>query len=309
MAISQDRAAFDSPARAAPLPGVFSRPCESLPAASLATPSLCAHSEVSRTITDTEASSCSINSASTHLKLDGSEHSGIASRHTDARERVETLLRRPPRAGTALWRLGDEAPAGYRTVSSGHTELDEQLPGSGWPIGGLTEIVVERQGIGELQLVLPALSALSLQGQAIVWVAPPFVPYAPSLEAYGLDLGQLLWIRRATLNDRLWAAEQALRSGACGAVLLWLAPEHAAQVKPKALRRLQLAAEQGKSLALSFWRRAPEVSPAVLRLAVSAAAQTQDRYAPRVSVALLKCRGRGVGCRLELNLALGSARS
>ena len=48
----------------------------------------------------------------------------------------------------------------------------------------------------------------------------------------------------------LWAMEQALRSGACSAVLGWAAP-----CELQALRRLQLAAEQSRCLAVLFRRQ------------------------------------------------------
>ena len=44
-------------------------------------------------------------------------------------------------------------------------------------------------------------------------------------------------------RDALWAAEQILRSGCCGALLLW--QQH---VRSEALRRLHLAAQSGETL-------------------------------------------------------------
>jgi hypothetical protein len=66
-------------------------------------------------------------------------------------------------------------------------------------------------------------------------------------------------------GQRLWAAEQALKSGACGVVLLW--PE---QIQTSQLRRLQLAAEQGDCPGILFrsLRTASQGSPAALRLHV-----------------------------------------
>jgi len=63
----------------------------------------------------------------------------------------------------------------------------------------------------------------------------------------------------------LWAAEQALKSGGCGAVLAW--PQ---QVQTVQLRRLQLAAERGNCPAILFRppRAARQGSPAALRLRV-----------------------------------------
>lgn len=195
------------------------------------------------------------------------EHQPAGS-HQSSTNALEALLRHP-----ALWRTSDSA-SGLHTLPTGFMALDALLPGGGWPLGALTEIVVERQGLGELAITLPALADLCLQGRSVAWVAPPYVPYAPALQAAGIDLAQVLWLRSTSLDDRLWAAEQALRSGVCGAVLLWLTPEHATGMTPHALRRLQLAAEQGQSLAFLFWRRAIDSSPAMLRLRVGASTNT-----------------------------------
>src|SRR5215472_4628502 len=63
----------------------------------------------------------------------------------------------------------------------------------------------------------------------------------------------------------VWALEQTLGSGACDAVLGWVR-----QVKPRDIRRLQLAAERGRTLGVLFRprRAAREASAAVLRLSV-----------------------------------------
>ena len=215
---------------------------------------------------------------------------------------LDTLLRHPK-----LWRPGDQGPGspGWSTEATGHPVLDESLPGRGWPYGALTEIIVAQQGIGELALVLPALARLAARGRAVVWVAPPYVPYAPALEQQGLALPGLIWLRAQPgvgLGEHLWAAEQALRSGICGAVLIWM-PETPVKgrvrVNARVLRRLQLAAEQGDALGFVFWRRAPESSPAALKIRVSAlrssAAQEQPgkQLSRAVLLEILKCRGLG----------------
>ena len=84
----------------------------------------------------------------------------------------------------AIWRGGDCAPE-PAALPSGFPALDAMLPGRGWPGGALTEIVLEREGIGEIRLTLPALARLQAQGRDIAWIAPPHVPYAPALAAQG----------------------------------------------------------------------------------------------------------------------------
>jgi hypothetical protein len=66
-----------------------------------------------------------------------------------------------------------------------------------------------------------------------------------------------------TERERLWALEQALRSGACAAVLTW--PRTA---DFRTLRRLQLAAETGRGVGLLTYPPQADIrhSPATLRL-------------------------------------------
>jgi len=148
-------------------------------------------------------------------------------------------------------------------LPSGFAELDAHLPGGGWPSGAIAELMSDAIGIGELGLLMPALSSLARAGRYIAWIAPPYLPYAPALAQRGLPLERVLLIRTQTLQQSLWATEQALRCPAIGAVLSW-----PAYIVDKNVRRLQLAAETGGSL--GFIYRPPEAadesSPAALRL-------------------------------------------
>ena len=182
---------------------------------------------------------------------------------------IEIQLKAPP-AGRgipqhpALWRGGDLARMAVPGVASGFAALDAELPGGGWPVGGLTELMPAHEGIGELRLLGGALARLSATGRHLAWIAPPHRPYAPALAAAGIHLAQLVVVRTKTAQETLWATEQALRSNACGAVLAW----PAAGVDYPALRRLQIAAEGSRALAFLFRlpRAAQNTSPAVLRL-------------------------------------------
>jgi cell division inhibitor SulA/protein ImuA len=175
-----------------------------------------------------------------------------------------TLLARPDiRRGDALAQVASPG------VPTGFAALDAELPGGGWPTGCLSELLPAHEGIGELRILGPALAALSRAGKRIAWIAPPHLPYAPALDAAAIALPQLLIVKTAAARDTLWAAEQALASAACGAVLVW-----PGTVKYAALRRLQLAAEKARALAVLFRaaRAADEASPAALRLALHTAA-------------------------------------
>ena len=164
-----------------------------------------------------------------------------------------------------IWRGDALSRANVRAIASGFPELDAELPGGGWPAGALTEIFPAHEGIGELRLLGPALAALSARGEPLVWIAPPYLPYAPALAAAGIDPAKLVIVRAGSDRDALWAAEQALRSNACGAVLAW--PR---RIKYVELRRLQIAAEGARAAAFLFrpCDAARESSPAALRVAV-----------------------------------------
>jgi cell division inhibitor SulA/protein ImuA len=182
----------------------------------------------------------------------------------------------------AIWRGRSAAP--LPVLASGFAALDAQLPGKGWPRTGLIEILPARFGSGELDLLLPALAALTQAAAArwCVWVAPPLMPFAPALATRGIVLERVAVVQ----GERpLWAFEQALGSGACDAALAWVRA-----ARPREIRRLQLAAERGRSLGVLFRprRAAKEPSGAVLRLAL-------ERRGVAVRITLLKGRGaRGV---------------
>lgn len=197
---------------------------------------------------------------------------------------IEALLHSHP---SHLWRAREQGGAAARQpagLPTGHATLDRILPGGGWPRQGLIEILGDRSGAGELQLLLPALASLcrpGVRGGWVAWVSPPQRPYAPALAAAGLDVGRMLVVQAPGATE--WAMDQALRSEACSAVLGWSVARDAA-----ALRRLQLAAEQSRSLAVLFrpLRAGLEPSPAVLRLALLGNGEAGD-----LQVRIVKSRG------------------
>ncbi len=170
-------------------------------------------------------------------------------------QQLSELLAHP-----SVWR--GRSRAAMETLPTGFAALDAGLPGGGWPRHGLVEILTPGPGVGELYLLLPALAALSRAQPArwCTWVSPPHEPFAPALAAHGVVADRMLVVRT---HLPLWAQEQALKSGACAAALVWLT-----RASPKAIRRLQLAAEQGRALGVLYrsQRHADEASPAMLRV-------------------------------------------
>ena len=196
---------------------------------------------------------------------------------------LEALLQNP-----RVWR-GHGHVRVAQGLSSGYDKLDRLLPGGGWPRQALTEILIGQYGIGELQLLMPALASLCIEEPGaepvepgwIAWVAPPLQPYPPALQKWGIDLSRMLIVRPRDDSEVLWSAEQALSSGTCAAVLLW--PQ---MLDDQASRRLQLAAEKGGSWAVAFRPLTARTQPsaAALRIELSAG-QSGTR------LAILKSRG------------------
>jgi len=207
----------------------------------------------------------------------------IGSRRAQTLEQLARLCRNgaPSRMASRL-----AAPSGF-------PELDASLPGGGWPIGAIAELMSDAIGIGELSLLVPVLSRLARAGRYIAWIAPPYLPYAPALAQRGLPLERMLLIHTRSLQESLWAAEQALRCPAVGAVLGW--PAYSID---KNVRRLQLAAEAGGSLGILY--RPPEAaresSPAALRLRLHSAPDG-------LAVEIQKSRGGRAGLKLRVGVA------
>jgi len=197
-----------------------------------------------------------------------------------------------------LWRGSDLAHAVAPGVPTGFPLLDAEIPGGGWPVGSLTEVLRTQEGIGELRILAPALAALSAQGRYLAWISPPYAPYAPALARAGIDPGRLFIVRTGSEKETLWATEQALRSKACGAVLAW-----SGAVRYPELRRLQLAAEGSRGLAFLFRanRAAEESSPSALRIAIA-----PERN--RLALKILKRRGAPLDRPIHLPAAAFASR-
>lgn len=136
-----------------------------------------------------------------------------------------------------IWRADELAVGRATTLATGHASLDHEFPNGGWPRSSLVELLVQQHGIGEMQLLKPVLAALSRQ-QHVAFVQPPYLPHTMAFKAWQLLDKNVLWLRPQRSADALWSAEQILKNGSCGAVVLWQS-----NVRPEALRRLNLAAQ------------------------------------------------------------------
>jgi len=168
-------------------------------------------------------------------------------------------------------------------VGSGFAALNAALPGGGWPVGALVELLQPAGAALEWGLLAPLVAACQVAGQRVVLVAPPHRPFSPALAACGVDLQAVLSVQVQAPAQRLWAVQQALTCADVGVVLAWLP-----QARAASLRSLHLTAQtQRKHLFICRSVGAQqESSAAVLRL------RLQAGTAPgQLAVQILKRRG------------------
>jgi len=157
----------------------------------------------------------------------------------------------------------------HQRIPTGFGALDARLCEQGWPLGTCIEVLSDASGMGAMGLFLPAMEELSEQERWQAFIAPPYTPYAPLLAARGVDTQKVLLVHPREREELLWSTEQALRSGTCSVVFSWLGN---GEYRYAELRRLQLAAARGNTLAVLFRSQeaAHQHAPAALRLQMNA---------------------------------------
>jgi hypothetical protein len=196
---------------------------------------------------------------------------------------------------TGLWRASSIDADYKQHCSTGFTNLDQELPGAGWPADGVTEFLHDRAGIGELRLLAPALARMTHeQNRWVLFVSPPYIPYPPALAQAGIDLTRVIVSQPRTSKDYLWVLEKALASQSCSAVIAW-----PGRIHEKQIRRLQLASKDGYSWGILFrsGESSKNASPAELRLrlrplSVNSQGYSQGKENSAITVKILKRRGR-----------------
>lgn len=179
---------------------------------------------------------------------------------------------RVPLVDALRQQLGKWGPAATEespTFSCGAAAVDRLLPGGGLRHGMLVEWVgvttggppAEKSTIkqnargsvrtagrlpvaaGGATLGLLAAREACREGGMLVLVDRDQTFYPPAAAAWGVDLERLLVVRPQNARDELWAAVQALRSPVVAAVWAFID-----RIESRAFRRLQLAAEAGRTL-------------------------------------------------------------
>lgn len=146
----------------------------------------------------------------------------------------------PPGVAAALWRGDELAAPGGTVVPTGFAALDAVLPGGGWPVGAVTELLQPQFSLAEAQLLLPAVALQAGPRRQVLVIGSPHEPFLAGWHAWGVQADCVLRVQPGTPAEALWVVEQALQASGIGAVLAWL--PHAA---PAQLRRLQSCATGG----------------------------------------------------------------
>ena len=174
-------------------------------------------------------------------------------------------------------------------IATSFAVLDAFLPWRGWPVGAMTEIMTDTTGCGEMSLLLPAMARLTQEKRPILMIGAPHTLYAPALTQAGVDPSRVTQINPSSTSkqskENLWSAEQALKTGLPGMVVLWTPASQS--VAPEVLRRLHLSTLGRDTMLIHFRGKSSmsQPSPAWLRFGFAA----DDTH---IRLQVLKCRGR-----------------
>lgn len=194
-------------------------------------------------------------------------------------------------------RLAGLERAQHGCAPTGFAALDRALQG-GLRIGALNELLLGGAGSGALEALLPALAHAQRPPRLLAWIGPERLPYPPALALAGFDLARVLLVRAPDPREHAWALDLVLRSGACDVVIAPLQ-----RLDDAALRRLQLAAEATRALALLVrpLACAGEPSPAAVRLEAAPLASPDPRRR-RLRVTVRRCRGGSLQAAAPIDL-------
>ncbi len=197
-------------------------------------------------------------------------------------------------------------------ISLGVSSIDASLPDGGLyahalhevvagDASGLSQVAARASASGFAAFLLARLAGHTIAGHhssPVLWCCKRKTKrgtgdlYAPGMATYGLDHKRLLIARGLRPQEVLWAMEEGLSSGALAAVI-----GEPGAIDPVALRRLQLAAEAGRTAVVLLLSECalPVATPAYTRWRISPlplpAIQDHRAASFHWRVELLKCRG------------------
>jgi protein ImuA len=230
----------------------------------------------------------------------------------DARKHLVNGLRRQ----LGRWQAADAAEDAV-VFSSGVAAIDRLLPGGGLRHGMLVEWLAGPSGaVGSGAATLSLLGAREAceEGGALVVINRGQTFYPPAAAAWGIDLDRMIVVHPKNARDELWAAVQALRSPAVAAMFATID-----RLDSRAFRRLQLAAQAGRTLGMlirpASAREEPSWADVTLEVETRAKSQESRARIPapdsrlltlnfhrRIQVRLLRCNNGRAGDSVVLEI-------
>ena len=213
--------------------------------------------------------------------------------HKPARSERLEALRAQVRAIESAG-LGD----GRECLPFGVEAMDSRLAGGGLACAALHEAAGERPGLSDSAAATLFLASVAARREGpVLWALGSRDLFAPGLALAGLEPGRVLYAECGRDEDVLAVMEEGLRHGGLAAVV-----GEAGRVPMAAARRLQLAAEEGGTIALMLkrWRKGGgeplgEPSAAVTRWRLACVPSAPLPVAgigrPRWRLALVRQRG------------------
>lgn len=173
-------------------------------------------------------------------------------------------------------------------VRTGWMGVDQAL-GGGLAAGALHEWIVDGLAVPPLR-VLMHLARRAMNGLAVAWIGRACWPYPPALaRGWGADrelLDRSIFVDAASIDERVWAIDLALRCPAVAAVVA-----DASGLGLAATRRLQLAAADGGGIGLLARPSAERGAISAARTRWAVRATRSESEGPAWSVELLRCKG------------------
>ncbi|MGV8038771.1 MAG: hypothetical protein AB2L07_01340 [Thermoanaerobaculaceae bacterium] len=128
-------------------------------------------------------------------------------------------------------------------LSSGSTALDAWL-GGGWPLGKVAELV-GRHCAGRTTAAVATVAAATARGEVVAWIDAADALDPASLAAAGVDLERVLWVRPATPEQAVRAAELVLEAGGFTVVVVDLVPGRPARHEAEGNRQEEAGERMG----------------------------------------------------------------
>ncbi|ESQ87617.1 damage-inducible mutagenesis protein [Asticcacaulis sp. AC460] len=196
----------------------------------------------------------------------------------------------------------------------GIERIDARLPGGGLTLGALHEVAGRDQGVvdGAAAALFVAGIAARTKGH-VLWCLTQADLFAPGLAQAGLDPQRVICVEAGDEKSVLLCCEEALRHGGLGAVVA-----EVSRLSLTASRRLQLAAENTRTLALALrrWGKVKEAAEfglptaAVTRWRIASARSHALPVAgigtARWRLELLRCKG-GDAAEFDVEARYGQA--